>query len=610
MLSKNISCLLFFFLPFFLVPHVSAQYRFQRTYNGLNFISGLQTSDGGYIAGGITKKYGAGNDDIFLLKVNPIGETEWFKTYGSIGKDVASSVIQTFDGGYIIVGTTYGFGLPVDIFLVKTDAGGDTLWTRTYGTGDVENGWSIQQTADSGYIICGQTRPTTANTDVYLLKTDVSGNVEWVKIYGGPKEDVAYSIILTKNGNYALVGGTSSYGPSPDANLYVMKLDSAGDTLWCSAYSCKLNEWGQQILQTPDEGFIIMSQVFDFGAGRFDYYLVKLDSGGELMWAKAYGTALDDFGIAISLAYDGGYILAGGSRSFVGSTGQYDIYLIRTDSDGDTLWTKLFGRDTEDDMAASVHETNDSGLVIFAGSYNPNYFNDYFSYLIKTDKNGDTECNTRFVNTIVTNAPTTRFEAPGVIGSTGSEKNVAPIIKDAFPADSLLCVECATVSISLDENICLGEKSHITVNTTVISSFLWSPSDGLSCTDCPDPVASPDSSMYYYLKVTDINGCESADSIYINVDSCIVDLSVPNIFSPNGDGINDQWVIKGVGAKGWNLQIFNRWGELLYYTDMPSEKHWSGMTFSGREVPAGIYYYVIDNQYLRIYNRGYLHLMR
>ena len=123
-------------------------------------------------------------------------------------------------------------------------------------------------------------------------------------------------------------------------------------------------------------------------------------------------------------------------------------------------------------------------------------------------------------------------------------------------------------------------------------------------------IASPDSSGYYFLTATDDYGCISYDSIFIKVDSCIADLFIPNFFSPDENGMNDQWAIKGLGNYGWELQIFNRWGELMFHTDKPAEKYWDGRTFSGVSLNSGVFYYILNNSKLDISHKGFFHLFR
>jgi hypothetical protein len=158
-----------------------AQMSWWRTYGGTGDDDGgsvKQTSDGGYIVAGLTESFGAGNWDVYLIKTSASGDTLWTKTYGGPNYDWGSSVQQTSDGGYIITGTTESFGAGNgDVYLIKTNISGDTLWTRTYGGADDELGCSVQQTSDGGYIVASTTYSFGAGSaDVYLIKTDANGN--------------------------------------------------------------------------------------------------------------------------------------------------------------------------------------------------------------------------------------------------------------------------------------------------------------------------------------------------------------------------------------------------------------------------------------------------
>jgi hypothetical protein len=173
-----------------------------------------QTSDGGYIIGGSTNSFGAGEDDIWLLKTNENGDTSWTKTFGGVTGEEGNSVQQTIDGGYIIVGYTDSFGAGEDdIWLIKTDENGDTLWTRTYGGSNDEEGFSVYQTTDGGYVIAGYTNSFGAGAeDVWIIKTDSSGDTLWNKTLGGDNIDCAKSIRQTTDGGYIVTGYTSSFG--------------------------------------------------------------------------------------------------------------------------------------------------------------------------------------------------------------------------------------------------------------------------------------------------------------------------------------------------------------------------------------------------------------
>jgi len=192
-----------------------AQVRFVRSYGrpGYNEARSVQrTSDGGYIVAGRTFYLGGGGWDILLIKIGTNGDVQWAKTYGGTSDDWAYSVQQTSDGGYIVVGGTLSFGAGwYDIFLIKTDAFGNVQWAKTYGEAGDDGAYSVRQTSDGGYIVAGYTWSFGAGGDILLIKTDANGNVQWAKTYGGTGNDVAYSVQQTSDGGYILAGWTTSF---------------------------------------------------------------------------------------------------------------------------------------------------------------------------------------------------------------------------------------------------------------------------------------------------------------------------------------------------------------------------------------------------------------
>jgi hypothetical protein len=194
-------------------------------YNAGNSVQ--QTSDGGYIIAG-TYDYGGANPQVYLIKTNASGDTLWSRTYGGTNWDKGYSVQQTSDGGYIIGGFTSSFGAgSYDVYLIKTNATGDTLWTRTYGgTGD-DGGYSVQQTQDGGYIVAGWNNSFGNGAQVYLVKTDASGDTLWTRNYGGTDYDYGRSVQQTTDGGYVIAGQTNSFGNS--TQVYLVKTDANGN---------------------------------------------------------------------------------------------------------------------------------------------------------------------------------------------------------------------------------------------------------------------------------------------------------------------------------------------------------------------------------------------
>jgi len=337
-----------------------------RTYGGGDLDYGYsvqQTADGGYIIAGTTKSFGAGNYDFYLLKTDANGDTLWTRTYGGSDLDYGYSAVQTTDGGYAVVGRTKSFGAGnYDVYLVKTDANGDTTWTRTYGGSDRDEGQSVQQTGDGGYIIGGYNDPWgTGIMDVYLVKTDAQGAVLWTRTHG-PEDDYecAYSVQQTADGGYIVAGSTAS-SQTGDTDLYLLKTDANGDSLWAHTYGGDQWDEGYSVQQTADGQYIVAGYTESFGAGSMDFYLLKIDADGDTLWTRTYGGSGRDEGRSVHQTTDGGYIVAGYSWSF--GAGQSDFYLVRTDADGDTLWTHTYGG-SRWDYGRSVQQTADGGYIL------------------------------------------------------------------------------------------------------------------------------------------------------------------------------------------------------------------------------------------------------
>lgn len=203
------------------------------TYGGVDYDEAwflVQTVDGGYALVGNTFSFGAGASDFWLVKTDASGNHEWNQTYGGPNDDYARSLMQTVDGGYVLVGYTSSFGAgSSDFWLVKTDVSGNHEWNYTYGGLDVEGALSLVQTVDGGYALAGGTNPYGAfsSSDILFVKTDASGNHEWNKTYGGPNADFARSVVQTVDGGYALAGYTRSFGAG-DVDFWLVKTDEFG----------------------------------------------------------------------------------------------------------------------------------------------------------------------------------------------------------------------------------------------------------------------------------------------------------------------------------------------------------------------------------------------
>ncbi len=357
-----------------------------RTFGGTNSDKAMcvrQTSDGGFIITGKTESYGVGGSDAYWIKTDANGDTVWTRTCGGHDYDIGYSVEQTIDG-YIIAGYSESFNPPYsDVYLIKTYINGDTAWTRTYGGTYRDNGYSVRQTPDGGYIIAGSWGHTNRNSDVYLIKTDAIGDTFWTRIYGGAASEGASSVNLTTDGGY-IIGGTAGYSAGGASDVLLMKIDSVGNTVWTRTYDEADVDGGSSAQQTSDGGYIVAGITFSVLNETYDVYLIKTDADGDTLWTRKYGNAGYNLASSVQQTSDGGYIIAGTTITY--GLNRYDFYVIKTDADGDTLWTRIFGGCFHDE-ARSVQQTQDGGYIVagYTGSFGAG---DSDVWLIKLDAQG------------------------------------------------------------------------------------------------------------------------------------------------------------------------------------------------------------------------------
>jgi hypothetical protein len=222
----------------------------------------------------------------------PAQAQEWAKTYGGASDDRANSIQPTSDGGYIVAGWTISFGAGgADVWVLKLDGSGNVTWQKTYGGAGTDWATSIQQTSDGGYIVAGVTGSFGAGSgDVWVLKLDGSGNVTWQKTYGGGSTDYAYSIQQTSDGGYIVAGLTDSFGAG-SADVWVLKLDGSGNVTWQKTYGGGSTDYAYSIQQTSDGGYIVAGLTDSFGAGSYDFWVLKLDGSGEIPGCGPMGTS-------------------------------------------------------------------------------------------------------------------------------------------------------------------------------------------------------------------------------------------------------------------------------------------------------------------------------
>ncbi len=342
-------------------------------------IYGLPTKDGGYIMTSYLLYPAFGpTENLLVIKTDKFGNQEWVKTFGGDSTDANKneSIDQTSDGGYILCGSTNSFGNGnLDVYVVKIDSIGNVVWSKTFGSAGIEGANSIKQTRDRGFIITGTRYVMGGSSDIYLIRLDSVGNVRWQYIYGGSGADDGVSVIETIDDGFVVAGNSSSFN-SGFSSIYVFKTDDMGNMLWGYAYkslstvpnNVTTGDYPNCIKQTSDDGFIITGTTTNTYSGSHSrVLLLKLDNSGQQQWMREYGDGFNNYwseGAQLDITHTGDFVVVGRTRSF-GTNPLGSLYLIKTDAFGQLIWSKVYsGPIDANGLAFSVHETINHQLFL------------------------------------------------------------------------------------------------------------------------------------------------------------------------------------------------------------------------------------------------------
>ena len=362
---------------------------FAKTYGGTNTDWGhsiIQTQDGGFAVAGWTMSFGAGNYDFLVLKLSSTGTIQWARTLGGPDDDLACSIIQTSDGGLAVAGWTgiYASG-PTDFVVLKLSSAGALLWTRIFGGASRDEAWDIIQTQDGGFAVAGMTESFGAGSaDFLVLKLTSTGTLSWARTYGGTGYDRTESMIQTIDGGYAVAGMTASYGAG-SYDFLVLKLNPDGSQAWARTFGGAGEDQAYSIVQTADTGFAVAGYADISGVGNYEFTVLKLNSTGNMQWTRLFGGANDDRTHSIINTQGGGLAVAGYTNTF--GAGSYDFLVLKLFSTGTREWARTYGG-TGYDRPESMIQTQDGGFAVMGAT--ASYGAGSYDFLVlKVDANGN-----------------------------------------------------------------------------------------------------------------------------------------------------------------------------------------------------------------------------
>ncbi len=374
----------------------------------------IPTSDGGYIMGGVSLSNISGDKtqdskgswDLWIVKINGTGILEWEKTIGGADADMLKSIIQTVDGGYLVTADSYSdisgdktenSKGETDFWILKLDAAGNIIWQHTYGGDATDYRPKAHQASDGGYIVAGnsesgvsgdKTDPSKGDYDIWILKLDTDGNIVWQKTIGGSAGDILVSFEPTNDGGYIInaysdspASGDKSENSIGGEDYWVIKLNADGSIEWDRTLGGTDINTAVDAIPTMDGGYLAggysnspaSGNKSENPVGKFDYWLIKLDSIGAIVWDKTIGGEDDDFLTDLKELDDGSFLVSGASKSGAfgdktdPSQGSFDSWFVKISSSGDIIGQQTIGGELFDHPDGVVI-TQDGGFVVSATS--------------------------------------------------------------------------------------------------------------------------------------------------------------------------------------------------------------------------------------------------
>ncbi len=415
----------------------------------------VQTTDGGFIVVGETGT----NGDMYIVKLNSSGQLQWSKTIGGSGQDLALSVVQTTDGGFVVSGFGNSFGAGVaGAFIVKLTPGGTVEWAKVLADGYLDAAYSIVQTMDGGYAAAISPGEGGFSPDrMIFVKLNSMGILQWSKNILG--ESYARCIRQTTDRGYVMAGATRTFGAG-DFDMFVVKVDSIGSLQWAKTIGGTNREFAYSIVQTTVGGYVVVGRTSSFGNGD-KMYIAKLNSSGTLEWTKVYSVFLDR-AYSIAQTTDGGFVVAG----YTGGGG--GMLIVKLNPDGSLQWSRVVDGGSVQTYAYSIMQTTDGGYA--AAGYG-GIVSTTGMYIVKLDNNGNTCGNTVSHNITVQTGGILGSPVPTITNIPLSDTLVSPLTGSLGYVTPICVIGIQPISNEIPDSYKLYQNYPNPFNPATIINF-------------------------------------------------------------------------------------------------------------------------------------------
>lgn len=589
--------------------NVDVPFAIKLTTDGGTIVVGYTDSRNGDVSPQPTRDYW----DLWVLKLDKCGIIQWERSFGGTGYESARDVVQTSDGGYMVLGETNstdggvvaGFGGTKDIWLLKLTADGNLQWQKRFGGSGLDIGNHITLTADGSFLIAASSssndgdirgnHSTGTYTDGVLLKINASGVLQWSRCYGGSKNEELFDIEII-DGTIFAAGFTNSVdGDIPPSqknyDMWLLAIDGNGNKVFSKIYGGSQNDVAYTMTKGADAsltlaGYTTSTDGDVSGArGSQDYWVINVDLRGKLNWQKVLGGTDAEYAKTIITDRDSGYIVGGVTYSdngdVTGSLGDGDFWTVKLSPSGTIIWKQNWGGSGNDHMRFMVRDTERDEYYLAGDSESGN--GDF------NNSRGDADF------------AVIKLKIPQIITQDSVVCNVNTFIpfrdtlQDACGYDSVI-VDYLPVPVSgpfdntrKADTIFVGQS--VVLHASGNGNIMWVDHSSLSCNNCTNPVASPTVTTTYMATNYSADGCEVSDEFRVVVLNDAL-INIPSGFTPNGDGRNDYFGPLGKVPDGYRLQIFNRNGEMVFRSSVMNQR-WDGY-FKGVLQPSSVFIYVVE----------------
>jgi hypothetical protein len=410
----------------------------------------IRTQDGGVCAVGWTLSYGAGENDLLLVKFDGAGEPSWSRAVGGADHEYGRALIETHDGGIVALGRTRSFGAGgFDVLLLRFDAQGTLLWTRTLGGASDDYGEAVVEAGNGDLVVAGYTQSFGMGSwDVLLARFDSLGAHQWTTVLGEEMDDRGISLIELENGDLAVAGRSTSYGLG-GADVLLMRFAHDGTNLWTRAVGGTGHDYGRSVTGSWDGGLIVAGYTSSFGAGAggWDICLSSFTGSGVHLWTRTLGGELNEYTRDMIRTQDHGYAVLGYTSTF--GLGLHDVLLVKYDSSGSRQWSWVVG-DSMNDYGWSVCDLPDGSFVTTGGV--SSYGSGSTDLLLASHApDGYTCAGSAIDPTVLDWYPITTEVTPTVTDTQPDVSQPDPVVTDPVPTLTPVCHElCGDANGSAD----------------------------------------------------------------------------------------------------------------------------------------------------------------